>query len=57
MSVDEYAAAVIEDAPYFMDQRLAEAIGHEDFASDYDKALTCLAASPSSQIRILNRIP
>jgi hypothetical protein len=53
MNVDEYIAALIEDAPYFVDEDLLKALQSEDYSSDADRALTYLANSYDSEVRIL----
>lgn len=53
MSVDEYADALIEDAPYFVERELFDALKAQRFETKYDRALTYLAQMPSSGIRIL----
>lgn len=53
MNVDEYAQALIEDAPYFLPDDLLNALKLQKFDSDYDRALTYLAQMPTSGVRIL----
>ncbi|MGB7160242.1 MAG: hypothetical protein WBD40_19400 [Tepidisphaeraceae bacterium] len=53
MSVEQYADALIEDAPYFVERELFRALETQVFETKYDRALTYLAQMPSSGIRIL----
>src|SRR5437867_3794152 len=53
MTVEEYARTLIEDAPYFVAEDLFKQLQGHEFASEYDKALACLAAG-SRRIRILS---
>jgi hypothetical protein len=53
MTVDQYADALIEDAPYFLDEALLQALGAQRFDSKFDQALTYLAQMPTSGVRIL----
>jgi hypothetical protein len=55
MTVDQYAAALVNDAPYFLDQSLLDALQQVDYPTEYDRALNYLAAMPSSGVRILSR--
>lgn len=52
MSVDQYANALIEDAEYFLPDKLLEALKKQDFGA-FDRALTYLSNMPTSGIRIL----
>jgi len=54
MSVDEYATALLEDAPYFLEARLLDAMQKQSFDSEYDRALTYLAQMPTSGVRIIS---
>lgn len=53
MDVEQYADALIEDAPFFLDEQLLDALGSQPFDSKFDRALTYLAQMPTSGIRIL----
>jgi hypothetical protein len=53
MNVEQYADALIEDAPYFLDDDLLKALKAQKFDSKFDLALTCMAQMPTSGIRIL----
>lgn len=53
MDVDRYAKALIEDARYFIERGLFEALQRYPYRSDHDRALNYLAAMPSSRVRIL----
>ena len=53
MNVEQYADALIEDAPYFLDDVLLKALQAQKFDSKFDRALTYLAQVPTSGIRIL----
>lgn len=53
ISVDGYARALIEDAPYFMPKKLLNDMEREHYASDFDRALNYLSATPTSGVRIL----
>ena len=54
MDVTSYARALIEDAPYFVDQELLKALRREQYPTDWDRALHYLASMPSSRVRILS---
>ena len=53
MDVDQYAEALIEDAPYFLEDGLFAVLKDQTFESKFDQALTYLAQMPSSGIRIM----
>jgi|HubBroStandDraft_1064217.scaffolds.fasta_scaffold151089_2 hypothetical protein len=53
MSLDKYARAVIEDAPYFLPRTLLKALEKEKFESEYDRALAYLGQMSTSRVRIL----
>lgn len=53
MSTDQYAAAIIEDAPYFLETNLLHSLGKVPFSSIHERALTYLAQMPTSDVRIL----
>jgi len=53
MSLDEYAKAVIEDAPYFLPRELLKALEKQKFESEYDRALAYLSQMSTSRVRIL----
>jgi hypothetical protein len=53
MDLDQYADALIEDAPYFLEDALLRALQTQPFDSKYDQALNYLAQMPTSGIRIL----
>jgi hypothetical protein len=53
MNVDEYARALIDDAPYFLPSDLLKVLGSQPFDSDIDRALTYLGQMPTSGVRIL----
>jgi hypothetical protein len=53
MSVEDYAKALIEDAPYFLPDDLLDALTRAKFESDYDRALAYLSQMPTSGVRIL----
>ena len=53
MDVDSYAAALLEDAPYFLEDDLLTALKSQQFDSKFDEALTYLAQMPTSGVRIL----
>jgi hypothetical protein len=53
MSAKQYADALVEDAPYFLDQDLLRALQSVDYPTEYDRALHYLAVMPSSRVRIL----
>ena len=54
MNVEEYILALIEDAPYFVDEGLLEVLQSEEYASEADRALTYLANAFDSTVRILS---
>ncbi len=54
MTIDEYAAAIIEDAPYFLETNLLHSLSKVPFSSSYERALTYLAQMPTSDVRILS---
>jgi hypothetical protein len=53
MDVDQYADALIEDAPYFLEDTLLRALQNQSFDSKYVQALNYLSQMPTSGIRIL----
>lgn len=53
LNVDDYARALIEDAPYFLDAQLLHALEKQAFESPHDRALTYLAQMPTSGVRIV----
>jgi hypothetical protein len=53
MSVDQYADALIEDAPYFLDDELLKVMLQQDYPTKFDQALQYLAQTPTSGVRIL----
>jgi hypothetical protein len=56
LDIQEYAATLISDAPYFFpDGKVPEFLEARHFASQYDQALEYLAAMPASGVRILSR--
>ena len=55
MSLEKYAAVLVEDAPYFVPTRTLEFLNAKSYDSVYDRALEVLAAIPSSGTLILTR--
>lgn len=53
MSVDQYAHALIENAPYYLPKMVLEELGTRKFSTLYDKALSLLSVMPASNARIL----
>ena len=53
MNLDEYARAVIEDAPYFLPRELLKALEEQKFDSEFDRALAYLGQMSTSRVRIL----
>jgi len=53
MTVEQYAEALIEDAPYFLPTDLLSVLEKQEFDSIYDKALTYMSQMPTSGVRIL----
>jgi hypothetical protein len=53
MDVEQYADALIEDAPYFLDDALYKALQGQRFESKFDQALSYMALIPTSGVRIL----
>lgn len=54
MSIDDYAAAIIEDAPYFLEPNLLQTLCKVRFSNEYERALTYLAQMPTSDVRIIS---
>jgi hypothetical protein len=57
LNVEQYATALIEDAPYFLPDDLLESLKKQEFDSNYDRALTYLGQMPTSGIRIMTVEP
>ncbi len=57
MNVDQYAKALIENAPYYLPQSVLKELTERDFSSFYDKALSLLSVMPASNARILTVEP
>jgi hypothetical protein len=55
MSVKQYAKALVEDAGYFLPEKLLRYFEKQAYESDYERALEYLAAMPTSGVRILAR--
>jgi hypothetical protein len=53
MTVDQYADALIEDAPYFLDDALLKALEAQPFVTKFDRALNYLSQMPTSGVRIM----
>ncbi len=53
MTVQAYAQALIDDAPYFLPADLYAALEQESFPSEFDRALAYLDQMPTSGVRIL----
>ncbi len=53
MSVDDYAQALIEDAPYFLTEEVIEVVNAQQYPDKYDRALALLTNMPTSGVRIL----
>ena len=55
MSTKKYAAALVEDAPYFLPKKLLAYFKIQEHLTEFDRALEYLAAMPTSGVRILAR--
>jgi hypothetical protein len=55
MNLDQYADALIEDAPYFLPVDLLTVLKKQPFESNYDRALAYLGQMPTSGVKILTR--
>jgi hypothetical protein len=56
LTVQKYAKSLIADAAYFFpDGIVPHFLLHQDYPSDYDRALEYLAVMPSSGMRILSK--
>ena len=55
MTVDQYADALIDDAEYFLPEKILDAFKGRDFPTKFDRALAYLCASPTSRVRLLSR--
>jgi hypothetical protein len=55
MSVKQYAAALIQDAAYFVPKEALKFLENQEYDSEYDQALQYLAAMLSSGVRILSK--
>jgi hypothetical protein len=53
MTVEQYADAIIEDAPFFLDGDLLDALRTQHFDTNFDRALNYLTQMPTSGVRIL----
>jgi hypothetical protein len=53
MTVDQYASALIDEAPYVLSRQQMEALRGLRFGSKYDQALTYLSTMPTSGIHIV----
>lgn len=53
MSVDQYAQALIDNAPYYLPKRVIEELSIQPFSTVYDRALSLLSVMPASGARIL----
>lgn len=53
MTLDQYAAAIIEDAPYFLEAHLLNALEKVDYDTASERALVYLAQMPTSDVRIV----
>jgi len=57
MSVDQYAKALIKEAPYYLPTIVLQELGERDYSTVYDKALSLLSVMPASNARILTVEP
>lgn len=57
MNVDEYAAALIENAPYYLPENALGILDGLSYRTEYDKALNLLNAMPASSLRVLRAEP
>jgi hypothetical protein len=55
MSVQRYAKALVEDAPYFLPKELLDYFQRQQYSTEFGRALEYLAAMPTSGVRILAR--
>jgi hypothetical protein len=55
MTVDDYAAALVADAQYYIPKKILDSLESQDFPTPYDRALAYLCATPSSRVRILSQ--
>lgn len=53
MTVDQYADALIGNAPYYVPKDVLDELAHIPFETKYDQALTLLGNMPASNLRIL----
>ncbi len=53
IDVATYAGFLIEDAEYFLDERLLKAMENVSFNDDFERALTYMAHMPTSGVRIM----
>ena len=53
MTVDQYAVALIKNAPYYLPNNILQEMASRDFNTLYDKALSLLSIMPASNARIL----
>lgn len=57
MSVEQYAKALIESAPYYLPKSVLVELTDRKFSTVYDKALSLLSVMPASNARILTTEP
>ena len=57
MNVDQYAKALIKEAPYNLPTSVLQEVGGRDYPTLYDKALSLLSIMPASNARILTVEP
>jgi hypothetical protein len=57
MDVDQYAKALIKNAPYYLPKSVLQEVSGRDFQTLYDKALSLLSIMPASNARILTTDP
>lgn len=54
LSTEQYADAIIEDAPYFLGNDILNALSCENYPTQWDRALLYLDKMPRSRLRILS---
>ncbi len=57
MNVDQYAKALIKEAPYYLPTIVLQELGERNYSTVYDKALSLLSVMPASNARILTVEP
>jgi len=57
MNVDQYAKALIRNAPYYLPKSVLQEVSGREYHTLYDKALSLLSIMPASNARILTVDP